>query len=130
LHESYHPSRKAAKAHIIGAGFFSNLKKGLHTAVKVGKQAAPLVGLMTGRNEDAALAHTYLSAADQALGGKMSFNLEGLRKGLKTVAKVGRSVAPLAGLVTGNPVFRRPPGGRLDSENPAPGGRRLFCKQL
>ena len=27
-------------------------------------------------------------------------------------------------------IFRRPPGGRLDSENPAPGGRRLFCKQL
>ena len=26
--------------------------------------------------------------------------------------------------------IRRPPGGRLDSENPAPGGRRLFCKQL
>jgi hypothetical protein len=103
LHESYHPSRKAAKAHIIGAGFFSNLKKGLHTAVKVGKQAAPLVGLMTGRNEDAALAHTYLSAADQAMGGK--FSLEGLRKGLKSVAKVGRSVAPLAGLVTGNPVL-------------------------
>ncbi len=27
-------------------------------------------------------------------------------------------------------IIRRPPGGRLDSENPAPGGRRLFCKQL
>jgi hypothetical protein len=103
LHDSYHPSRRSGKAHIIGSGFFSNLKKGLHTAVKVGKQAAPLVGLMTGRNEDAALAHTYLSAADQALGGK--FSLEGLRKGLKTVAKVGRSVAPLAGLVTGNPAL-------------------------
>jgi hypothetical protein len=105
LHESYHPSRKSAKSHVIGAGFFQGLKKGLHTAVKVGKSAAPLVGLMTGRNEDAALAHTYLSAADQALGGKMSFNLEGLRKGLKTVAKVGRSVAPLAGLVRGNPAL-------------------------
>ena len=103
LHDSYHPSRRSGKAHIIGSGFFSNLKKGLHTAVKVGKQAAPLVGLMTGRNEDAALAHTYLSAADQAMGGK--FSLEGLRKGLKSVAKVGRSVAPLAGLITGNPAL-------------------------
>ena len=44
-----------------------------------------------------------MSAADEALGGK--FSLEGLRKGLKSVAKVGRSVAPLAGLVTGNPAL-------------------------
>ncbi len=58
---------------------------------------------MTGRPETAAAAHTYLSAADQALGGK--FNLEGLRKGLKSVAKVGRTIAPLAGLVTGNPAL-------------------------
>ena len=32
-------------------------------------------------------------------------SLRKLKEGLKTVAKVGRSVAPLAGLVSGNPVL-------------------------
>ena len=72
LHESYHPNRRAAKAHIIGCGFFQGLKDGFHTAVKVGKVVAPLAGLVTGNPAMGAMAHTYLSAADQALGGHMS----------------------------------------------------------
>ena len=103
LHESYHPSRRAARAHIVGSGFFKDMYKGVKAGVKIAKNITPLVGLVTGRPEMASTAHTYLSAADQAMGGK--FSLEGLRKGLKTVAKVGRSVAPLAGLVTGNPAL-------------------------
>jgi hypothetical protein len=72
LHESYHPSRRAAKMHVIGHGFFSGLKQGLHTAVKVGKSVAPLAGLVMGNPAAGAAAHQYLSAADTALGGRMS----------------------------------------------------------
>jgi hypothetical protein len=71
LHESYHPNLRAAKMHVIGHGFFSGLKQGLHTAVKVGKSVAPLAGLVMGNPAAGVAAHQYLSAADTALGGRM-----------------------------------------------------------
>ena len=72
LHESYHPSRRAAKMHVIGHGFFQGFKDGFHGAVKVAKNVAPLAGLVMGNPAAGAVAHQYLSATDQALGGRMS----------------------------------------------------------
>ena len=121
LHNSYHQSRQAGKKHIIGSGFFGELKKGLHTAVKVGKSVAPLVGLVTGQPETAAMAHTYLSAADQAMsGGRINFDQ--IKKGLKTAVKVGKFVAPIAGLMTGNPALGMAVSTGLNAADNALGG--------
>ena len=72
LHESYHPNLRAAKMHVIGSGFFQGFKQGFHGAVKVAKNVAPLAGLVMGNPAAGAAAHQYLSAADTALGGRMS----------------------------------------------------------
>ena len=120
LHNSYHESRQAGKKHIVGAGFFQNLKKGLHTAVKVGKSVAPLVGLVTGRNEDAATAHTYLSAADQAMGGRINFDQ--IKKGLKTAVRIGKVVVPMGAMLTGNPMLAAAASTGLSAADQALGG--------
>ena len=120
LHNSYHENRRAGKAHIIGAGFFKDLKKGLHTAVKVGKSVAPLVGLVTGQPEMASTAHTYLSAADQAMGGRINFS--DIKKGLKTAVKIGKVVVPMGAMLTGNPMLAAAASTGLSAADQALGG--------
>ena len=121
LHESYHENRRAGKAHIVGAGFFKDMYKGVKTGVKIAKNVAPLVGLVTGKPETAAMAHTYLSAADQAMsGGRINFDQ--IRKGLKTAVRIGKVAAPIAGLMTGNPMLAAAAATGLSAADTALGG--------
>ena len=121
LHDSYHTSRKQAKTHIIGSGFFGDVYKGVKTGVKFAKNVAPLVGLVTGQPETAAMAHTYLSAADQAMsGGRINFDQ--IKKGLKTAVRIGKVVVPMGAMLTGNPMLAAAASTGLSAADQALGG--------
>ncbi len=107
--------------HVIGSGFFGDVYKGVKTGVKIAKNITPLVGLVSGQPELASKAHSYLSLADEAMGGK--FNLKKLKDGLKTAVKIGKVVVPAAAMLSGNPLLAAAATTGLSAADTALGGR-------